>query len=826
MTTNLAADALRRTFDATGFSFVTTEDLPPVDGILGQPRAVEALQFGLEIRDPTFHIYVAGEPGTGRTKAVNAFLEDLARQKPAPDDWCYVNNFSDAYRPRVCRLPSGKGRGLATDMQHLIEQARQEIPKAFETDEYTSRIKSLSEALASQRESLVAQLNREAQQAGFLIQPSPMGLLIVPIVDGQPLSEPAFLSLPEGLREDIRQRRHALEEQVASTMKTFRQLEREAQEKVTQLDREVTLFVVGGLLEDLLEQYHGLADVEAFLQEVRDDIIRNVEQFRSPAEPPQAPAFVAPWLQELPFRKYQVNVIVDNSSRQAAPVIIELNPTYNNLSGRIEKEAQFGALYTDFTLIKAGALHQANGGYLVLPVAEVLRNPFAWEGLKRALRNRALAMEDMEDRLGFVATKSLRPEPIPLDLKVVLIGTPLLYHLLYALDEDFNEIFKVKAHFDTSMERTAEHVQDYLAFLSLLCRKEKLRHLDRTGVACVVEHGSRLVEDQQKLSTRFAELADVIREANYRAGLENAPTITGEHVRQAIEARVYRSNLVEARIREMIARRTLLIDTEGAVIGQVNSLSVIDVGDYAFGRPSRITASVALGRSGVVDLEREVELGGPIHSKGVMILGGYLAQQYAQERPLSLTARLVFEQSYEGVEGDSASSTELYALLSALARLPIRQDIAVTGSVNQQGEIQAIGGVNEKIEGFFDVCRVKGLTGTQGVMIPAANEQQLMLRADVVEAVRQGSFHIWSVRTVNEGIELLTGVPAGERRPDGRFPPGTVNDLVDQRLEAMAAALRAFGQAEGEERARTAKEASTRASKVVKTGEISSDPWL
>lgn len=486
-----------------------------------------------------------------------------------------------------------------------------------------------------------------------------------------------------------------------------------------------------------------------------------------------------------------MNVIVDNSETAGAPVVVEYNPTYNNLIGRIEKEAVFGALITDFTMIRAGSLHRANGGYLVIPVEELLRNLFSWDGLKRALREREVVIEEAAERLGFLTTKTLQPEPIRLKLKVILLGDPLLYYLLYHFDPDFQELFKVKAEFGTRMDRTPENVQKYAAFFCTLCKKEKLLHLDASAVAKLVEYGSRLAEDQTKLATRFSEIADVVREACYYARKEGADYATADHVRRAIDERFYRSNLIQERIQEMIVRGTIMVETTGAKVGQVNGLSVLSLGDISFGKPQRITVTVAAGKEGVIDIEREAKLGGRIHTKGVLILTGYLTEKYAAEAPLTLAARLVFEQSYEGIEGDSASSAELYALFSALSGVPLRQDLAVTGSVNQKGEIQAIGGVNEKIEGFFDVCRAKGLTGEQGVLIPAANRENLMLREDVVEAVREGRFHIYLVKHIDEGIEILTGVPAGERGPDGSFPEGTIHGKVAARLKEMAAQLKA-----------------------------------
>jgi len=792
MSEELPLEKLRKVCDPSILPCERTEEIPPLEGIIGQERAVRALKFGLEIKERGFNIYVAGLPGTGKTTAVTSFLEEIAKSKPVPSDWCYVNNFQDAYQPKALKLPPGKANQFKRDMKTLIEDARREIPKAFESEDYAARRESVAKRLDSRRKELLNRLGENARKQGFLFQVTPMGILLIPIVDGKTLSDEEFLALDPKIRAKIQERREKLEAEVSTASRQLRDLEKELKELLLKLNRDVALYAIGHSISDLMEKYKDFPEVTAYLKDVQEDLVGNLDQFkREPTAQQQFP-FPVPWMREAQFRKYEVNVTANNSALQGAPVVIEMNPTYGNLFGKIEKEAQFGALTTDFTMIIGGSLHKANGGYLVLPVEELLRNLFAYDSLKRALKNSEIAIEEAGERLGFITTKSLDPKPIPLDLKVVLIGNPFTYQLLYAYDPEFKELFKVKADFETRMDRTEENMRKYTAFVCTLCRKEKLKHLDASGVAKLIEYSSRLAEDQEKLSTEFAQIADIVREANFYAAQEDSPYINASHVKKAIEEKIYRSNLIQEKIRELIEKQILLIDTSGEIVGQVNGLSVISLGDFAFGRPSRVTASIGLGREGLIDIEREVKLGGPIHSKGVMILSGYLAGKYAQEKPLSLSARLVFEQSYEGVEGDSASSTELYAILSSLADLPIKQSLAVTGSVNQKGEVQAIGGVNEKIEGFFEVCKAKGLNGQQGVIIPMSNVQNLMLKEEVVEAVREGKFHIYPVRTIDQGIEILTGVKPGSRREDGTFEEGTINYRVDMRLRNMAERLREF----------------------------------
>jgi len=795
MVKELSFEDLRRQCDPKQMRCETTEEIQPLEEIIGQKRAVRALKFGLDIEQRGFNIYAAGYPGTGRTTAVKDFLDEVAKKRSVPSDWCYVNNFDNSYEPKAIRLPPGEGKNFQTAISSLVAAAQAALPKAFESEEYAARKEETIKAIGEERNELFSELNKKAQQEGFVLQSTPIGLLVIPVLKGKPLSERDFMSLNPQVRDEIQKRRDKVDAEMRSAMRQLRFMEGKINQELEKLNRDVALYSIGHLFEDLKAKYKDFPEVLAYLDKMQEDILENLTRFLKPEAPVQeAPPspFPVPWMKELPFKKYEVNMIVDNSDLKGAPVVIESNPTYQNLFGRIEKEAQFGVLTTDFTMIRGGSIHKANGGYLVLPVLEMLQNMFTWDSLKNALKNRKITIEEVGERLGFITTKGLRPEPIPLNIKVILIGNPQWYQMLYVYDKDVKELFKVKADFDITMDRTETNMHNYAAFICTFCRKEKLKHLDASAIAQIIEYGSRLAEDQEKMSTRFADLADIIREACFYAEQDNSQYVNASHVEKAIEEKLYRSNLVQEKIREMIERGVLLIDTEGEAVGQVNGLSVMSLGDFMFGTPSRVTASVGLGREGVIDIEREAKMGGPIHTKGVMILSGYLAQKYAQDKPLSLSTRLVFEQSYSGVEGDSASSTELYAILSALSRLPLKQNYAVTGSVNQKGEVQAIGGVNEKIEGFFEVCKAKGLTGQQGVIIPESNKQNLMLKEEVVEAVKSGKFHVYPAKTIDQGIEVLTGAKAGERRPDGTFEEGTVNDRVDKRLREMAEKISEF----------------------------------
>ncbi|MBP7411174.1 MAG: AAA family ATPase [Methanoculleus sp.] len=782
----------RNVYEPGKVQCASTEEMRPLEEIIGQERALRALRFGLEIREPGFNVYTAGAQGTGRMSAVRSFLDELAKAKPRASDWVYVHNFGNQYEPDAIPLPAGRGPRFREDMKRFIEGAKRALPRAFESEEYAKRRDETLQSLQGKRTDLIARINQRAQEAGFVIQMSPIGLLTIPIINGRPVPEEEFINLPDEVRAEVQRRRDALNTELRSTLRQVQEIERQGAEAVTSLNHDIALYAIGNLVAELKEKYADVPEVPAYIDAVQNDILENLQAFLGIPEQPGAPPQFQAFIRELPFRKYDVNVVVDNTRTSGAPVVVEQNPTFQNLLGKIEKEVQFGIFTTDFTMIRPGSLHAANGGYLVLSVEDLLRAPLSWDGLKIALKTGKAVIEEPGERMGFITAKTIKPEPIPLDIKVALIGTPMLYHLLYQMDPDFKELFKVKADFDIVMERNDENAGKYADFMCNLVREEDLRHLNREAIARVIEYGSRLAEDKQKLSTRFAAIADLIREANFYAAGDGADQIGRQHVTRAIEEKVYRSNLIQKKIEEYIQRGIFLIETEGEKVGQVNGLSVIGLGDFAFGRPSKVTASIGVGREGVMDIEREAALGGPIHTKGVLIVSGYLNNNYAHDKPLALSARLVFEQSYEGIEGDSASSTELYALLSALSGLPIKQYLAVTGSVNQKGEVQAIGGVNEKLEGFYEVCKAKGLDGTQGVLIPASNVQNLMLKEEIIEAARAGKFRIYPVRTIDEGIEVLTGVPAGRRREDGTYEEGTVNYLVDRRLGEMAETMRGF----------------------------------
>lgn len=786
MVKELTYKQLRKFTDPESLNVETTEHLSPLDGIIGQPRAVSSLRFGLGIQEVGFNVFVSGPRGMGKMTAVKSFLEELARNKPTPSDWCYVNDFNDGDQPKALRLPAGRGKEFQLDVKKFVEFINREIRKLFESDEFSTKRDEVVSGMQSKRDTLMREFSNTSAAEGFSLQSTPMGVVLLPTKDGRAMSEEEWKAFSQAEQGKLIEKRKTLEERLKVLLKEVRHMERSAQHALMELDKQAVRFLVGGVLEDLKEKYKDLSDAAEWFTDIENDILDNIESFKQSSDDKVK-------TEDVPTNTYQVNLFVDNSKQDGLPVVLELNPTYNNLFGRIEKEVYQGTLYTDFTMIKPGALHRANGGYIVLQVEDVLKHFMSWDGLKRALRSGSIQIEELGESLGMTTTKTIRPQPIPLDIKVILIGRSMMYYLLHQYDDDFPELFKVKADFDISMDRDDKNTQDFLTFISTLCNKENLKHLNSPAAAKVLEFASRLADDQEKLSTHFGAMADVIREAHYWAVQDKAAQIREIHVQKALDEKVYRSNLIQKRIQELITQKVFLIDTDTAVIGQVNGLAVIRMGEYEFGRPSRITASAGPGTEGIIDIERQVQLGGPIHSKGVLILNGFMSDVFAAHKPLTLSCRLVFEQSYEGVDGDSASSTELYAILSVLAQVPLKQGIAVTGSVNQKGEIQAIGGINEKIEGFYEICSAMGLTGKQGVMMPRSNVQNLMLREDIVDAVKSERFHIWAVSTISEGIEILTGKPAGERTKDGSFPKKSIYHLVEKRLENFTAQLKKAG---------------------------------
>ncbi|KPK06529.1 MAG: ATP-dependent protease [Anaerolineae bacterium SG8_19] len=800
----LSPEQLCRHCDPAQFSFETTAALEDLEGLIGQTRAVEAVQFGIGIRREGYNLYVLGPHGTGKHTAVRQFLEQKAATEPTPADWCYVNNFEQPHKPDVLKLPPGQGAELRGDMEWLVQELRTAIPAAFEKDDYRAQKQALQEEFAEQQELAFKALQHRAEASQLAVIRTSSGLAFAPVKGDRVLKTEEFQTLPKEEQERIEEAIGQLQAYLEETIRQVQQWEREHRDKMKRLDREVAKFAVDQPLDELREKYRELPEVAAYLDAVEADIIESADDFRQKEEV-ESPALAGiPLPRALqgppPFRRYQVNLLVDRIGATGTPVLYQDHPTYQNLIGRVEHiMAQMGTVMTDFTLIKGGAFHQANGGYLMLDAHKVLAQPYAWEALKRALRADEICIESVGQLYGMVSTIALEPEPIPLDIKIVLLGDRMLYYLLCEYDPDFNELFKVVVDFEEEMDRSPENNMLYARLIGTLARKEELRHFDRSAVARVIDHSARIVEDSEKLSTRMQGIADLLREADYWAGEAGHQVVTAADVQQAIEAQIYRASRIRERAYEAIERGTILIDTTGARVGQVNGLSVISLGQFSFGRPSRITATVRLGRGKVVDIEREVELGGPLHSKGVLILSGFLSARYVPNQPLSLAASLVFEQSYSGVDGDSASSAELYALLSALAEVPLKQSLAVTGSVNQYGQVQAIGGVNEKVEGFFDVCRAGGLTGEQGVLIPAANVIHLMLRPDVVETVEAGQFHIFAVETIDQGLEILTGLPAGERDEQGNFPEGSLNRQVETRLAAMAERWQALSGANGSE---------------------------
>jgi len=797
MVKELDATKLRYTCDPSLFQFNSTAELEPLDRVIGQERAIEALKLGLGIKDAKnrYNIYVAGDPGTGKMSAVEHFLSRASADEPQPPDLCYVHNFDNPYSPHYLELPAGRGCQLRTDLAQLIKRLKREIPSVFDSDEFKGRSKKILERHNQKRATLLENMEKQSRELGFAIQRSPIGINTLPLDEkGEPLSQEDYAALPDEEQETIRNRQGEVQTLIQERLQEVARLDEERESEIKELAKEAVLFMIEPHFAALEAEYEGLPKVLTFLESAKKDIIENLDAFRNGgAQARKSPIPMPfPMPQADPFKKYTINVLVDNAQTKGAPVIVEQNATYPNLFGSVDRRVQMGVAITDFTMIKPGSLHRANGGYLVLNANNLFRLGLSWEALKIAIKRREIHIEDPMQMLGYSTTEGLRPEPVPFRIKLVIIGSPMIYELLYHYDEDFPKLFNIKADFGMEMERTPEREQEMARFLRSCCQQEaSVIPFAPSGVAKIVEYATELTSDQTKLSCQFGNLVSIVKEASFWAKEDASELVSGDHVEKALEQRDYRHNRIDDKIQEMIERGTIFVDTEGECAGQVNGLAVLQLGDYAFGKPSRITASVFTGKGGIVDIERESKLGGKTHTKGIMILKGFLGQRFAQKRPLSFSASLTFEQSYSMIDGDSASSTELYAILSALSGLPIRQGLAVTGSVNQKGEVQPIGGVNQKIEGFYRVCKAKGLTGDQGVLIPASNIENLMLNQDVVDAVEAGQFHVYPVATIEQGIELLTGVEAGVPDEEGAYPADTVFGHVTARLNDIELALKA-----------------------------------
>jgi len=787
---------LRRICDLdTELGFCTSsEDVPGLEGVIGQDRAVRSMQFGLAMDAPGYNIFVSGQTGTGKTTYVNASVSQAAASGTVPEDWCYVNNFADPESPVAISLPAGMGRQFQKDLEELVRELRAALPKAFESSDYEQKKKALETSFQSHMQERLNALQKQASEVRFLFRQAGGKLMIMPLKDDKPYSNQEFAELPDEQRLGLEATGHQLEGVLEEILREGKSLEKQTAEKIVDLEKQIARAAATPTVDRLREKYKVYAKVLTYLEAAGKDIEENRVLFlaEESAEAEESDENAEEELVDLSlvtgqgngeaFTRYKVNLFISHEDSTGAPVVLESNPNYYNLFGKVEYKNQLMSVSTDFTMVKPGAIHRANGGYLVLQARDILTEPLVWEQLKRALKYRQAVIENIGEQYRNIPTATLRMEPIPLKLKVILIGSPLFY-LVLTQDEDFTKLFKVKVDFDVEMARSPENLCKYVSFVSSLCRREKLRHLDRSALAQIVEYGSRLAGDQTKLSTRFNEVGEIIYEANALASLDGSALVFASHIDEAIRQRHFRLSRVEEKVQEMILTGKLLIDTAGSRIGQVNGLSVVELGNFAFGQPSRITAVTFMGKEGVIAIERETEMSGSLHSKGVLTLAGYLGMKFAQDKPLSLTAQITFEQNYGGIEGDSASSTELYAILSSLADVPIRQSLAVTGSVNQYGEIQPIGGVTEKIEGFFDICVAKGLTGDQGVIIPQSNLDNLMLKDEVLAAVRAGQFHLYAVQTIDQGIEILTGVPAGQKDENGSYPEDSIFARADTKLQ-------------------------------------------
>ncbi len=793
MPEKLKPDQLYKCCDPGVLDFETTKDISPLVGTIGQERAMHALDFGLNFSDTGFNIFILGETGTGKLTTVKMLLKEKAAAEPVPPDWCYVYNFKDPDMPKAVSLEAGKAQEFHKDIEEFVKNLRAEIPKVFESKEYEKQRSKAMEDFQQRQKEMFSGLENLAQESGFTIKRTIAGLVAVPVrKSGEPLTEEEFEALDEKTKKKVEQIGKDLQEKLDDIVRSVRAEEKALKEELNRIERQAALGAIGHMIEDLRVKYGKYEKINEYLTDVQEDILEHLDDFKPQAEeqaPPGLP-FMRQQRPEPSFVRYKVNVLVNNSEVSGAPCVYESNPTYNNLFGRLEYKFQFGVATTDFSMIKSGSLHKANGGYLIVDAMDLLRNIFSYEALKRALRNRELKMEDVWEQYRAITTAMLRPEYIPLNVKIVLVGNPQIYYLLYNLDEEYRELFKVKADFDSFMERTPEHMKKYISFVALKCEQEKLLPFDSAGVARIIEYSSRLAGHQDKITTRFRDVTDLVRESHYWARNAGSSNVTAEHVEKALDEKIYRHSRISDRLRDLMLEDTLIVETSGATVGQINGLAVMDMGDYSFGKPSRITARTYAGKAGVVNIERETKMSGKIHEKAVLIITNYLWSKYASKKPISLSASLTFEQLYEMIEGDSASCAELYTILSSIGGVPIKQSFAVTGSMDQNGEVQPIGGVNEKIEGFFEICKLRGLDGSHGVIIPKRNIKNLMLKKEVVEAVKDGRFSIYPIGKVEEGIELLMGMQAGEPDSAGKYPEGTLNFLVSKRLDEIAEAIK------------------------------------
>tara|TARA_R110002110_G_scaffold415852_1_gene658146 strand:- start:51769 stop:54201 length:2433 start_codon:yes stop_codon:yes gene_type:complete len=790
----LAADALGWWCNPEKLGFQTTADLPKLDTVIGQPRVVSAIRYAIQSQHPGYNIYALGSEGLGKQTVIRQFLEDRASKAPPPPDYCYVSNFAEFHAPEALQLPAGRGHELREDMSRFVADCRAGLQAAFEGDEYRTRRRVIEEALKEKNEAAIEQVEHDANERNVALVRTPVGLALAPMKDGQVIVPDVFAHMEAADRERFKGEMEHVQGRLQEALQQAPRWFNEVRAQIRELNNETAGYAVDHLIGALRQKYSDLGEVVDYLDAVRADVIENVEVFlQADQHPADQSVALADGGVGAMFRRYHANLIVDSSERPCAPVIYEDNPLHDRLVGRIEHRAELGALVTDFSMIRPGALHRANGGYLILDARKVLSSPLSWEALKGALKTGEIRIETLARTMGLSSTVTLDPEPIPLDVKVVLIGDRFLYYMLSAYDPEFEELFKIAADFDETIDRTDEAVQLYARMIGTVGKQNGLRPFSADAVARVLEDAARHAHDSEKLSLHIETLGDLLREADYQAGEAGRDIVDVDAVEAAVAAQIYRADRVHQLMQREIVRGTIMIDTDGAQVGQINGLAVVSTGRFPFGRPNRISARIRLGRGEVVDIEREVLLGGPLHSKGVLILQGYLAAHFARDVPLSLAASLVFEQSYGGVDGDSASSAELYALLSAISDVPLSQSLAVTGSVNQNGDVQAIGGVNEKIEGFFDVCATRGLTGKQGVLIPAANVVHLMLDRRVRDAVAKGDFHVYPVSTIEQGLEILSGIPAGVRDAEGKFPDGSVNARVDRCLRAFAEERAKFG---------------------------------